>query len=71
MSREPEPVTGGPFQVDDVVYALGTSGIYGDVIAVERDDDDPPLEQVTIRWRITETTEDADDLVLVERPVIS
>lgn len=52
-----------PFQPGDVVHAEGASGILGDVIAV-----DERGWQVTVRWRVTETTESPADLTLVGQP---
>lgn len=56
----------GPFKVGDVVHADDASAILGDVTAVE-DDGDSGSQDVTVVWRTTETTEDGDDLWLVER----
>lgn len=50
-----------PPQVGDVVYCADASAILGDVIAVDGLD-------VTVRWRATETVENAHDLVLTMEP---
>lgn len=55
------------FEKGDVVHVDGASAILGDVITVE-DEVAGDGQHVTIAWRPTSTTEQSDDLVLVERP---
>ena len=56
-----EPYDQEKFLPGDVVHAEGASAILGDVIRVDQ------YGGIRIQWRMAVTTEEPDDLVLVQR----